>query len=457
MRTLVLTVLLAACGPGPKKTDKVPGDDTATIKGTSGTPVLQFVGDVPKNLIFVSIDTFRKDHFGPYSSKGLTPFFDKIASEGVVMNNHHQCSDWTFGSTTCTLAGRYNIERGHIPRLNGNDNNRPPVPDGTPFLASWLGEAGFFSVLVSANDWLSSNWGNTQGYTAESRPGGGSAKVKQVAVEITSAAMATAQYDRWFMHMHHMEPHPSYNPDAEFVVGEDDLEPWPDDLRNRNLHYQNRDEWPSMSPADQANLEAHLRVLYEGEIRMADNRIGLNFAELDAEGWLDDALVVIWNDHGEQFWEHGNQTHAYQLYGEENDGFLVFWSKNIVPGSYDRPTSTIDLVPTLLDLFELPIPAEVTGYPIGTATADRPIFMESLARKGGVQAIVKDGYKLHYRWTGVVEFYDRSVDPLEQNDIFNPADPKVLELWGQLRPMIEDMAPLVVGGSPFPNLPDDLP
>lgn len=482
MRTLCVTLaLLVGCGPTETvretpttgtgvttgtSTGVTTGAPTGTSTGTTptygtelvGSDVLKFYGKVPKNLIFISIDTFRKDHMGPHSTLGLTPFFDQIAAESVVMNDALQCSDWTFGSTTCTLAGRTNIERGHLPRLNGTTDNRPPVPDDTPFLATWLGENGFWSGIVSGNDWLSSNWGNTQGYDDESLPGGAALMVVTTGLQMLTNGLAITGADRWFLHLHFLEPHASYDPMEEFIVGQEYLDPWPTDLTNRNNHYSARDDWPTMTPEEQELLEAHLRILYEAEIRTLDSRMEENWGVMDDAGWLDDTLVVIWNDHGEQFFEHGHNTHAYNLYGEENDAFIWFWSKNIVPGTYDGPVSAIDIVPTLLDLYEIPMPPEVTGYPIGTEPADRLRFQEALARTGGVQSVVQGDYKLHYNWfTGVVRFYDRSTDPMEQYDLYDPKDQRVLDLWAELKPQVDAMADLVVGGSPIPNYPPDLP
>ncbi len=443
----------------PVGTPSTGSPTTGTATGTTlvGTDVLQFEGSIPKNLIFLSIDTFRKDHVGIHGTKNLTPFMDSIAAEGVVMNNHYQCSCWTYASTTCTLAGRTNIDNGHIPRLNGTANNRLPVPQGTPFLATWLGQNGFYSIIVSANDWLSASWGNTQGYDAEDRPLGDALAVLDKGYELVQPGI-DAGADRWFMHLHHMEPHAAYNPPEDNIVGLDLLEPWPDDLTWRPFHYSWRDQWPGLDPADQSLLEAHLRLLYEGEIRTIDQRLETNWARLEADGFLDDTLVVIWNDHGEEFWEHGFQTHAYNLVGEANDGFLIFWAKNIVPGTHDGPTAAIDLTPTLLDLYGIPMPAEVTGIPIGSAPSDRSIFTEALARTGGVQAVIKDGVKLHYNWSdGSVRVFDRNVDPGELNNIYDPTDPVTLALWAELKPQVEAMAPLIIDGIPAPVWPAELP
>jgi len=459
MWTMTIALALVSCKQKPEIDDEpLPTTTDLPLVGTGG---VQFYGQVPKNLIFLSIDTFRKDHIDfhgdPDGSRNLTPFLDRIAREGLVLTQHQQCSNWTWASTTCTLAGRTNIDRGHIPRLSGGSESRTPVPLGTEFLATWLGRAGFASALVSANEWLSPTWGNSQGYDAYDTPGGNALEVLSKGRDLITKEMRQQDTDRFFLHMHHMEPHAAYNPPRENTVGLGELEPYPGDLTVRTFHYDQRNQWGNLPEDQRELLELHLRVLYEGEIRTIDQRLEENWAILEDEGYLNDTLVVIWNDHGEQFWEHGHQTHAYDLYGEENDGFAILWSRNIAQGTYDAPTHAIDLVPTVLDLLDIPIPDEVTGYPIGKAPEDRLRFSAAVARRGGINMVTKGDLKLHYRWNGKVEFYDRSTDPFEQNDLFDPEDERVLELWSPLREEAEKMASMLEGGDPSPVWPDDLP
>ena len=59
-----------------------------------------------------------------------------------------------------------------------------------------------------------------------------------------------------------------------------------------------------------------MRALYEAEVRGLDAAIGDLFHGLEAQGFLDDALIVVTSDHGESFLEHGTTVHGKNYYPE---------------------------------------------------------------------------------------------------------------------------------------------
>ena len=436
---------LAACAPADvaDPTPTVPVSDWTPVQATKTDTVPQFWGQVPSNLLFISLDTFRKDKVAAHGGTGLTPFLDQLMAEGFVLDDHQQCSNWTYASTTCTLLGRTNVENGFMPKLSSV--YREPVPDGTPFLAHWLKGAGFYSVLVSSNSWLSEEWNNDQGFDESELPGNRNAtNCFEVGVNrVLDAHMRGDITDRWFLHLHFKEPHPAYSPPDDYLTGLEGLEDVPWDLDSYDAHYESLYSYDLLSEEERALLEAHLQVRYDGEVAYLDDQLRDMFDVLQDYGMLHDTLVVFWTDHGEQFWEHGDQGHAYSLHGEENDGIAFFWSQNIVADTHTAPTSAIDLVPTVLGLYDQPIPAEVTGYPVGEAPPDRPRFGESEARVGPVQSVTVGGVKLQFWWDGELNLYDRNVDPLESKDLYDPEDPRVAELWALLEPMVRRAEPLI--------------
>lgn len=433
MVTVLLASMLAGCKPsGPR-----PPTDYGDVP-TDTFP--QFYGSVPKNILMISIDTFRRDHLDRYGSEGASPFLTALANAGVAADDHHQCSNWTYASMTCTVAGRYNEEAGMTPQLVGGFDESWPI--GTPFLASYLQEKGVYGIAVSSNGWFGPKYNDTDGYREAFYPSGFEAwTVYDEGRDHLDDAILRGDADRWMLHIHLTEPHASYDPPESYLGGLAALEPVPWDLTDRAEQYElGREVWPAMTEAERQLLEAHLRVRYAGEIRYVDDEVFRIIADLDFDGLLEDTLVVVWTDHGEAFWEHGFQTHAYTLHGEENDGVLFFWAKNIVPASWSGPTSAIDLVPTLLALQGLDLPPEVTGIPLGEAPPDRPIFSHTIARIGPASSVQQNGWKLIFAWqSGQVRLYDRNTDPLETLDLYDAESPPpmALALWSVLLPRVE--------------------
>ena len=60
---------------------------------------------------------------------------------------------------------------------------------------------------------------------------------------------------------------------------------------------------------------AVLRDLYDGEIAYLDALLGGLIEGLDAGGHLDDTLLILTSDHGENIGDHGHLRHVFNLYG----------------------------------------------------------------------------------------------------------------------------------------------
>src|SRR4026209_1358695 len=53
------------------------------------------LGHTPKNLLFVSLDTARRDRLSFFDDEDLTPNLASAFSGGVVLEDHRTCSNWT--------------------------------------------------------------------------------------------------------------------------------------------------------------------------------------------------------------------------------------------------------------------------------------------------------------------------------------------------------------------------
>ena len=359
------------------------------------TSFLEFQDRGPTNLLMLSIDTLRKDHVGRYGDRGLTPFMDQLMAEGVPLDDHRSCSNWTYPSTICVFGGRTNTDMAFVPPLN--KARRKSLPEGHQQLPVWLRDAGWQTGLASSNSYIGNEYDTAQGY--DRVKGGTYSPGEQMAgmgLELLDDMERSG--DPWYLHVHFRDAHVPYDPPEEYLTGLEELEELPWDLTDRDETYDVMKDWPDLTEEQQALLSAHLNVRYEGTVRYTDDVFRAFLEGLDASGALEDALVVVWSDHGEQFWEHGLHTHAYTMHYAENDALAFFWGKNLKPGVWSEPTTHIDLAPTILEALGQPIPGDVTGEPVGLAREDRVIHTLSDARLGIMMSIQVSDSKLQYRW-----------------------------------------------------------
>ena len=407
---------------------------------------IQFDGPVPTNLLMISVDTLRRDAIGRHGGGSDTPFLDALASQSYVLENVDACSNWTIATTLCVMTGAGNLERaparGMIPTASGNTVVR--IPDGEPTLPQWLREdAGFTSMLVTTNGFFSNLHNNAQGYNEVSYDG--PAQVidawerarERLVPDFGGRAMASP----WFLHLHFFEPHRPYTPPFQYLEALEGLPEVPFDLSSVNGQTAavRAVSGGRLPPEVEAAIKDRMRARYAAEVRYLDDQLNTLWLELDRYGYLDDTLVVFWSDHGEALWEHGYTEHGHLLFATEADGVAWFWSKNIVQGAWEEPVHQTDIAPTLLALYDLPIPSSVTGVPVGLAEPDRIRFAMASVYSGPVLSVRQGTEVLQFRWEGhPVRVFDTATDPRERNDLFDPQDERTLRLWEALKPRIDD-------------------
>ncbi|MDP8235285.1 MAG: sulfatase [Candidatus Erginobacter occultus] len=139
---------------------------------------------------------------------------------------------------------------------------------------------------------------------------------------------------------------------------------------------------PYLPPRDYLNLfagtgEAALIDKYDGEIRAQDTRLGLLFESMEAAGLLDQTLIIITSDHGEEFGDHGYWRHGPKFFHEEVARIPLIYHH---PGLFPKPErrdepveASVDLLPSLIDLLDLSVPE-------GNAFRGKSYFDESGSR-----------------------------------------------------------------------------
>ncbi len=350
------------------------------------------------NVLFVVLDTVRKDRLTPYGhDRPTTPNLESFASTATTFETAVAPAPWTLPVHASMFTGRY-------PSEHGADQGSPYLDDVST-LAGLLSAAGYDTACYSANAWISPYTNLTRGFDDHSsffevmpddllsgplgrlwqfvndndRVRDLAARIVRVGAKIherlasgeRADSKTPAAIDRtrkfveestsdqgWFAFVNLMDAHLPYAPPEQyrqqFAPGVD-----PDDVCQHSKEYNSgaRDvddeEWKS------------IRGLYDATIAHMDAELGRLFDWLRETGRWEDTTVVVCADHGELHGEHDRYGHEFALYGELIDVPLFVDHPGL---EADRRTDLVEL----LDLYHTILDA--TGVEAGGADRDAVAF-----------------------------------------------------------------------------------
>lgn len=353
-----------------------PSPDTKPQINT-GSPATDY--QAPESLsgvVVLMVDTLRADRLNlKRDGQWLTPNLRHIAGKSTSFEQMYSNTPSTHSFLQILSTGRYTTKTQNI--------------EGQSTLSDILHNHAIKTTTVSAHTNLEDMFGKSDIYddrfVTKNLPEGKNAKTSPMITQ-TALSYLTERPDNqpFFTLIHYYDPHSHYVKNGMFDFG-----------------------W---SEVDR----------YDAEVAYTDHWIGKFVEALQKNGLWDKIALVIVSDHGEEFLDHKYERHQVRLYNESNHAVFMAHLPGQTSGrSISSPVSTVDLLPTFLDLYGLPMPDGLQGHSLAPAMDGRPmppatpVYLHSNnhAEKLG---LIEGHYKLIInQHIGVLELYDLQADPRE--------------------------------------------
>ncbi len=376
-RLLVPFVLVAlatlACEPRDSGPEAAPGESAITREPEGSWEAVGSLENV-RNVVLISIDALGAKHTGAYGyARETTPNLDRFAAKGTLFI-------YTYTQQIHTLASHLTMMTGLYPQAHGASEKRVVSARATT-LAEILKEHGFTTAAFTGKvSYAGPRFGLGRGFDLY-RTGSGNAEEENGPrfrwLEEQARARAANPEHRFFLFAHFFDVHSDFKTDVPYFA------PPPYGLMflPGGLNWKHRGDsgllqelYESGEVTDEDRRV--LTALYDGGVRYCDEKgVGPLLEKLRELGFDDDTLVIITADHGEEIFEHGEGVHQ-QPYEETSRVPLVFNGPGI-PRGMRLPylAELVDLMPTVLSLLSLPIPAHVQGDDL------RPLFFAEKPRE----------------------------------------------------------------------------
>jgi arylsulfatase A-like enzyme len=297
-----------------------------------------------------------------------------------------------------TLPAHTSLFTGLLPPNHGvRDNSDHALADAHVTLAETLLARGFRTGASVASVVLDPDRGLQQGFehydavpTEGRDAAGGRQRRADAVMDDAIAWLDTVGDSRFFLWTHLYDPHRPYDP-----------------------------------PEPYASTYGH--NLYVGEIAFADSQIGRLLQALDERQLLNRTVVVVAGDHGESLGGHGERDHGIFVYEDVIRVPLIMRAPSLQPATVDEIVRLTDVMPTVLDLLDLPTPSETDGVSLVDV-------MNGRARDLNLEAYAESFYPARFGWSPLrslregrfklidaprPELYDLYDDPVEEKNLYD--------------------------------------
>ncbi len=371
--------------------------------------------DLPVNTLLITVDTLRRDHLQQYGHERsigacLEPY-GFVAGDGFSA-----MANWTRPTTASILTGLHPLSH-----TTAALESRLPAAARTvtEIMADQGAVTGYFTANMNASGVFAMDQGAQVRLPDPRSPphrleGTGWGRGWQAHVRLNDAAQLNAYASgflrkvvdrRFFLYVHFNDPHAPYRPPSPVM----------DRLNPEGYSGRVVDD-PENNPKVSAEEKAYMELRYDGEIEHSLKAVAELLEILQDAGRLEQTLVLITADHGEEFLDHGQWTHGRTMFEEILSVPLLIRLPGALsrgPGTSDSfgdeganrrvnvQGSQMDLLPTILDYSDVEIPSYLQGRSLrgvlegsSTPTA-RPHLTDG--NLGGGWSYQRGDYKLSRR------------------------------------------------------------
>jgi arylsulfatase A-like enzyme len=412
------------------------------------------------NILLIVMDCVRADHFSCYGyHRPTTPNIDRVADQGVRFATAIAPAAWTVPTIASMFTGTY-------PPTHNAVNGHAYLDNRLYTLAELLGALGYRTIGFGNNGWVSHSAGMSRGFHIFKEnfrwPG---RKMTHLAMRLfykafllTRGVKFKGAYDTnrairswlkhhhddsapFFLFVHYNEAHAPYRPPARYARRFLNNVSW---TEARKVNQDHAAYHSGYAPMGSREFKI-LRALYDGEIAYLDGQMQMIFQALTDLDIIDETVLIITADHGDNQGEHNLMDHKYCLYDTLIHVPLIIRYPPLLPTGLviNQTVQTVDIFPTIMDILNVEradlarqfqgyslLPEKLPHRPAQFAVAERrnfsPRLGETFAKypdfdytvyERDQTAIRTMTHKYIWASDGRDELYEIAVDPGEKHNM----------------------------------------